>query len=150
MKSSQLTILHIEDDPNDVLLIERAFRNANVIADLKNVCDGEQAANYLAGRGAFADRVKFPFPALLLLDLKLPRRSGLELISWVRSQEPPLRRMPVVVLTSSNQPKDVNRAYEAGANSYVVKPTGFDELTTLVKVLSSYWLVHTEKPEMRR
>ena len=150
MKSSQTTILHIEDDPNDVLLIERAFRSAELTVGLRTVCDAEQTSHYLLGTGEYADRQKYPFPALLLLDLKLPRKSGLEIISWVRTQQPPLRRLPVVVLTSSNQPKDVNRAYEAGANSYVIKPSGFDELTTLVKVLTSYWLVHTEKPEMRR
>jgi DNA-binding response OmpR family regulator len=85
---------------------------------------------------------------LMLLDLKLPRKTGLEVLAWLRSQKIPLKRLPVVVLTSSSQPVDVNRAYELGANAYMVKPTGFAELFNAVKILNQYWFALTEKPEL--
>jgi CheY-like chemotaxis protein len=143
-------ILHVEDDPNDVLLIQRAFRKSQFSVMLKNVSDGEMATQYLAGDAEFADRAQFPLPSLMLLDLKLPRKNGFEVLGWLRSQPSPLNRLPVVVLSSSNQPADVNRAYEAGANAYMVKPAGFDALLETVKVLAAHWLVHSEKPEVQK
>src|SRR5579872_3127592 len=98
-------ILHVEDDPNDVTLVGLAFRKAKADSVLVVVNDGEQAINYLNGEGKYADRANHPFPALVLLDLKLPRKTGLEVLAWVRSQpQPELKRLPVVMLTSSNQP----------------------------------------------
>jgi len=108
---------------------------------------GEEALDYLAGGGGFADRGRHPFPALILLDLQLPRRSGHEVLEWLRGQEEGLRRLPVVVLTSSKEPRDVNRAYELGANSYLVKPVSFEALLELVKAVERYWLILTERPE---
>jgi CheY-like chemotaxis protein len=150
MKSGQQIILHVEDDANDVLLVQRAFRSASSSARLLNVSDGEQATDYFTGKGHFADRQKYPLPSLILLDLKLPRRNGHEVIAWLRQQKTPLRCVPIVVLSSSNQISDVNKAYELGANSYVVKPSAFDELASLAQILSAYWLLHTEKPELRK
>jgi CheY-like chemotaxis protein len=140
-------ILLVEDDPNDVLLIRRAFTKARILNQIQTVSDGDQAVAYLNGDGPFADRNAHPLPVLVLLDLKLPRRSGLEVLEWVRAQEG-LKRLPIVVLTSSKEAADVNRAYDLGANSYLVKPVGFDTLLELVKSLEVYWLILNQKPDV--
>ena len=140
-------ILLAEDDPNDVLLIQRAFQRNHVANPVQVVRDGEEALAYLSGQAPFADRERHPLPVLMLMDLKMPRKSGLEVLAWVRHQ-PGLKRLPIVVLTSSNQGPDINRAYELGANSYLVKPAGFDSLLELVKNLDMYWLILNEKPEL--
>src|SRR5258706_937229 len=138
-------ILHVEDDPNDVVLVGLAFRKSGVPVTLQVVNDGEQAVQYLAAAGQYSNRKAFPRPSLVLLDLKLARRWGLEVLAWVRSRED-LRRMPIVMLTSSNQPNDVNRAYDLMANSYLVKPSALDELVEMVKKVSHYWLEMNIKP----
>lgn len=143
------TILLVEDNPDDVLLIKRAFKKAGLGHSLQIASHGEEAVDYLAGGGEFADREKHPFPALMLLDLQLPRRSGHEVLEWLRAQEG-LRRLPVVVLTSSREPRDINRAYDLGANSYLVKPVSFDALLEMVQVIERYWLGLTERPEAPR
>ena len=140
-------ILLAEDDPNDVLLIQRAFQRNHVANPVQVVRDGEEALAYLSGQAPFADRERHPLPVLMLMDLKMPRKSGLEVLEWVRRQ-PGLKRLPIIVLTSSNQSPDINRAYELGANSYLVKPAGFDSLLDLVKNLDMYWLILNEKPEL--
>jgi CheY-like chemotaxis protein len=140
-------ILLAEDDPNDVLLIQRAFQRNQVANPVQVVRDGDEALAYLSGQAAFADRERHPLPVLMLMDLKMPRKSGLEVLEWVR-QQPGLKRLPIIVLTSSNQSPDINRAYELGANSYLVKPAGFDSLLDLVKNLDMYWLILNEKPEL--
>jgi CheY-like chemotaxis protein len=140
-------ILLAEDDPNDVLLIQRAFQRNHVANPVQVVRDGEEALAYLSGQAPFADRERHPLPVLMLMDLKMPRKSGLEVLEWVR-QQPGLKRLPIIVLTSSNQSPDINRAYELGANSYLVKPAGFDSLLDLVKNLDMYWLILNEKPEL--
>jgi CheY-like chemotaxis protein len=147
MSAREGVILLAEDDPNDVLLIRRAFQRTQVANPLQVVRDGEEAVGYLSGQGPFADRERHPLPVLMLMDLKMPRKSGLEVLEWVR-QQPGLKRLPITVLTSSNQGPDVNRAYELGANSYLVKPAGFDSLLELVKNLDMYWLILNEKPEL--
>ncbi len=131
-------ILLAEDDPNDVLLLQRAFQKAGLEDALKVVSNGEQAIDYLAGRGVYADRVRYPFPYLLLLDLKMPGTDGFEVLDWLRGQ-PNLRRLLVVVLTSSNLQADIDRAYELGANSYLVKPVGLAEMVNLVQRFEAYW-----------
>ena len=140
-------ILLAEDDPNDVLLIQRAFQRNHVANPVQVVRDGEEALAYLSGQAPFADRERHPLPVLMLMDLKMPRKSGLEVLEWVR-QQPGLKRLPIIVLTSSNQSPDINRAYELGANSYLVKPAGFDSLLGLVKNVDMYWLILNEKPEL--
>ena len=140
-------VLLAEDDPNDVLLIQRAFQRNHVSNPVQVVRDGEEALAYLSGQAPFADRERHPLPVLMLMDLKMPRKSGLEVLEWVR-QQPGLKRLPIIVLTSSNQSPDINRAYELGANSYLVKPAGFDSLLDLVKNLDMYWLILNEKPEL--
>jgi CheY-like chemotaxis protein len=143
------TILLVEDNPDDVLLIKRAFKKAGLAHSLQIASHGEAAVDYLAGAGPYADRDKHPFPVLMLLDLQLPRRSGHEVLAWLREQEG-LRRLPVVVLTSSREPNDINRAYDLGANSYLVKPVSFDTLLDMVQVLERYWLALAERPEAAR
>ena len=107
------TILLVEDDPNDVILFQRALERASLSAHSLNVVrDGEEAISYLSGRANYADRHLYPLPALLLLDLKMPRKSGLEVLTWLR-KEPQLRYLIVVLLTSSNSAEDIRLAYEA-------------------------------------
>jgi CheY-like chemotaxis protein len=140
-------ILLVEDDPNDILLLQRAFLKSNILTPCHSVRDGEEAIAYLKGDRQYADRDLFPLPQLLLLDLKLPKKTGCEVLHWIR-QQPGLKRLPIVVLTSSKQMADVNRVYELGANSYLVKPIAFDALRELVKTVTRYWLALNEKPDM--
>jgi CheY-like chemotaxis protein len=148
LKSGTSTILIVEDDANDVLLIKRAFAKAGNANPIQVVTDGDQAVAYLKGDGQYEDRKAHPLPALVLLDLKLPRRSGLEVLEWIRSQEMSVRRIPVTMLTSSRETADINRAYDLGVNSYLVKPVTFDSLIELVRTLDLYWVLTNEKPEV--
>ncbi|MEW6158139.1 MAG: response regulator [Verrucomicrobiota bacterium] len=131
-------ILLAEDEPDDVFLMKRAFARAELAHPLHVVTDGSQAIQYLKGEGGFANRQQHPLPVLLLLDLKMPFKNGFEVLQWIR-QESAHKRLIVVVLTSSSQALDVNRAYEMGANSYLVKPALFDELLELVRRVDAYW-----------
>lgn len=142
------TILVVEDNPDDVFLLQRAFRKANLTNPVQVVGDGQAAIDYLGGAPPYADRGTHPLPALILLDLKLPKRSGHEVLEWLRAQ-PGLRRVPVAVLTTSRESPDVTRAYDSGANSYLTKPVDFDALLDLVKAVHGYWLVHNERPDLR-
>ena len=138
-------ILLVEDDHNDVLLIKRAFQKVNIANPIIVVNDGEQAVSYLAGREPYVDRA---LPMLVLLDLKLPRKSGHEVLEWLRQQSK-LKRLPVVVLTASSESSDVNRAYDLGANSYLVKPVTFDALVEMVKTLNLYWLILNKRADVK-
>jgi CheY-like chemotaxis protein len=131
-------ILLVEDDPNDVLLLERAFEKAGLNKGLRIVRDGEQAIQYLNGEALYSDRKKYPLPFLLLLDLKMPGIDGFEVLQWVR-RSPEFQRLLIVVLTSSNQQSDVDKAYDLGANSYLIKPVGFEEMSNLVQRFEIYW-----------
>lgn len=131
-------ILLVEDDGNDVLLIQRAFQKAGYKSALKVVRDGSQAIDYLRGIAPYEDRSRFPLPFLMLLDLKMPGTSGFEVLQWVRSL-PEYRRLLIVVLTSSNLQADVDRAYELGANSYLVKPVEFEEMVSMIQRFEIYW-----------
>jgi CheY-like chemotaxis protein len=139
MTARPFVILLVEDDPDDVFFIENAFKKAGMTDALRVARDGEEAVDYLLGRGARADRVKNPLPALVLLDLKLPRKSGLEVLEWRRTQ-PELMRIPVVVLTSSQTNADISAAYERGANSYLVKPIDLSAQLSMVKAIRAYWI----------
>jgi CheY-like chemotaxis protein len=131
-------ILLAEDDPNDTLLLRRAFQKAGLGDCLKCVTDGGQAIEYLSGVRQFSDRAQYPLPFLLLLDLKMPGTNGFEVLQWLRSQ-PDLKRLLAVVLTSSNLQSDVDRAYELGANSYLVKPVEFSEMVNMIQRFEAYW-----------
>lgn len=130
-------ILHVEDNPDDVMLMNLAFSRAGIAAKLHVVSDGDEAIAAL-GNGASGSGAA---PICVLLDVKLPRVSGLEVLAWIRNQ-PHLKRLPVILLTSSSQTADINRAYDLGANSFLVKPPDLDSLTQLVKTVAHYW-VHT-------
>ena len=139
-------LLLVEDHPADVLLIRRAFKKAAIDIPIRAVGDGEEAIAYLSGAGVYADRDEYPLPVLVLLDLKLPKKSGFEVLQWLREQ-PDLRRLPVTVLTSSKESSDIDRAYEFGANSYLVKPPAFDNLQELMRRLGLFWAVN-EQPRV--
>jgi len=117
-------ILLVEDREDDVFLVRRAFEKAYLLNPLQVVRNGEEAVAYLKGEGTYANRAGYPLPSLILLDLKLPGMDGFDVLRWIR-QEPNFGSLPVIVLTSSEQIRDVNRAYQLGANSFLVKPTDF-------------------------
>ena len=139
------TILYVDDDDNDVLLLKHALRCAELSFHVQVVNDPENASAYLSRQGIYSNRERFPFPALVLLDLKMPRMHGLEVLAWIRSQ-PKLKRLVVVVLSASNQASEINRAYELGINSYLIKPIELDALVDMVRGLNSYWMVLNEMP----
>lgn len=132
------TILIAEDDENDVFLIRRAFHQAQFENPLHVVSNGEEAIAYLKGDEPFADREKYPTPSLVLLDLKMPRKNGFEVLSWIR-QHPEFNALAVVVLTSSQESSDINQAYALGANSYLVKPANFLSLVDMINRLKEYF-----------
>ncbi|NBJ11264.1 response regulator [Microvirga arsenatis] len=129
-------ILIVEDDPDDRDLLARAFRKAKVETPLHFAVDGNEALTFLDRAGSAPDR---PRPVVILLDLKLPGRSGFEVLAWIKGQ-PLLRTIPVIILTSSRESVDLQRAYDLGANSYLVKPARPDELLRMVEQIDAYWL----------
>ena len=137
-------ILIVEDDPNDVELTLTALGEYNLANEVVITRDGQQALDYLFCRGEFRDRPN-DNPAVMLLDLKLPKVSGLEVLQQIKSDER-LKMMPVVVLTSSNEEKDMVRSYSLGVNAYVVKPVDFHEFVNAVKELGVFWAVINEPP----
>ncbi len=138
-------ILVVEDDPQHARLISIALERSQVVNPVRVAGDGQEARTYLAGEEGFDDRTEHPLPTMVLLDIHLPRMSGLELLGWMK-QQPGLRRLPVIMLTSSEEDEDISEAYELGANSYLVKPVGFDALLDVVRSLSLYWLVLNQPP----
>lgn len=138
-------VLIAEDDPSDIFLLKRAFALAEVPANLHFVRDGQEAIDYLEGGAAYKDRATHPLPDLLLLDLKMPRLNGFDVLQWLRRQ-PGLKRLLVTVLTSSDQPDDINRAYDLGANSYLLKPHNSSDLSALVAQVKRYWLDLNQQP----
>lgn len=131
-------ILLVEDDPNDVWLVKHAFLNAGIINPLRIVNDGQEAVDYLKGSGPFSDRSAFPMPKLVLLDLKMPRLNGFDVIEWMRGHQP-WKLTPIIILSSSALPQDVNRAYELGANAYMVKPADYRALERLFRTIADFW-----------
>lgn len=147
--SEPKNILLAEDNPFDTEMTVTALRQHSLVNDIVPVCDGEQALDYLYARGAFAGR-KTGNPVLILLDLKMPRVDGLEVARQIK-EDPKLRSIPVVMLTSSREESDLVRGYKLGINAYVVKPVEFPKFVEAVKQLSIFWTVHNELPlELRR
>lgn len=136
-------ILLVEDNPNDVELTLRAFEKSKIIGQIVVARDGEQAIHYLFSTGPHADRDPSMMPGVVLLDMKLPKIDGLGVLRRMRSDER-TRRLPVVMLTSSKEEKDVNSSYDLGANSFVRKPVDFGELVDAARHLGIYWLVMNE------
>ena len=131
-------ILWVEDDPDDVLLIGRAIRKAG-LEQPALARDGREAVAYLSGEGLYADRNLRPFPSLVLLDLKLPKMSGFEVLQWIREHEE-TSRIPVVMFTSSQERSDIDRAYDLGANAYLLKSVDHDHLVESLQRLRAFWL----------
>jgi CheY-like chemotaxis protein len=145
--SPQDVILLVEDNEDDVILLHRAFLRARVLNPLLVVKDGEEAIYYLEGSGRYANRMEFPLPSVVLLDLKLPGIGGFDLLRWVRKQ-PGLRNLRVVVLTSSDRISDVNQAYQLGASSFLVKPADLDSLIQIMAAFRGQWLWLKTPPEV--
>lgn len=133
------TVLHVEDDRNDRLLLATTFRNTRINVNLQPAEDGEKTVDYLTGNGIYADREHYPFPRLVVLDLKLPRKSGFEVLSWIRSQDN-LKNLPVVILSSSEHEADMKEALQLGASGYYAKPVSVAPLKEVIKEISSKWL----------
>src|ERR1035437_9658494 len=140
------TILLVDDNPDDARFTTLALQRVGVISPVQTVSDGEEALAYLSGQGGFADSESYPPPVLVLLDL-IAQKSGLELLAWMR-QQPVLKRLPVVVLTASREAADINRAYELGCNSYLIKPASFNTLLVMMQTLAQYWLSLNQTPQM--
>lgn len=136
---TQAPILLVDDDENDLFLLKYALNQAGVTLPLVELGNGQQALDYLFGKGAFTDRRQHPLPAFLLLDLKLPIKSGFEVLRELR-EDPRFKRLVVIVLSASGQQHDVARAYDLGANSYIVKPSGIDDLRRLAERLRAWWV----------
>ena len=134
-----------EDDPEDQMLTRDALAEARLLNDLRCVCDGEELMDYLYRRGKYADPADSPRPGLILLDLKMPRKDGLEALRDIRA-EAFLRSIPVVVLTSSKAEEDILSSYDLGANSFITKPVGFPGLVEAMRVLKLYWFQIVELP----
>jgi CheY-like chemotaxis protein len=148
MVESQVILL-ADDSDDDIRLIRRAFQKANILNPLQVVRNGDEALAYLQGDGEYANRAEYPLPSLLLLDLKMPRRNGFEVLSWVRAQ-PGLSGLRIVVLTGSDEMRDVNLAYQLGANSFLVKPVEFERFVAILQALQGYWLWLSRAPETSR
>lgn len=140
-------VLLVEDLENDILLVKRSWKVEQVQATLHAVMDGKQAVAYLAGEGEFADRKTHPFPCLVLLDLKMPRMRGMDVLAWIRGQEA-FKCLPVLVLTSSALQSDVDQAYQLGANAFLVKPSDIHELDNLVRLIRDFWLRANQFPRV--
>ncbi len=137
--NATMSILLAEDREEDIILIQKSFKKAGIGNPLFIVRDGEEAINYLSGTGRFADRAQYPFPALFLLDLKMPATDGFDVLRWISTQ-PDLKSLRVIVLTSSESIRDVDMAYKLGASSFLVKPMDFCGTIDVVKNMAHYWL----------
>jgi CheY-like chemotaxis protein len=128
-----------DDDADDIALLKRAFLKAGIAVPLNSVRDGQEAIDYLAGENEFSDREKYPFPSLLLLDIKMPRLNGFDVLGWLKSQ-PTLKRLPVLMFSSSSLKRDVNHSADLGANAFLQKPDTLEQLIHLVGSVKSFWL----------
>ena len=145
----QAVILLAEDSEDDILLIRKAFAKAYINNPLQVVRDGAEAIAYLKGEGKYFNRAEYPLPDLILLDLKMPEVDGFEVLKWIR-QQPELKRLRVIVLTASDHIRDVNIAYQLGANSFLVKPLDFENFVQMSQFLSGYWLKMDKVPQTSR
>jgi CheY-like chemotaxis protein len=136
--NNQPAILYVEDEETDALLLRLGFERAGLSNPVLTVVDGTEAINYLAGAGRFADRTQYPVPSLVLLDLNLPRKSGLEVLQWAR-QQVQFRSLPIVVFTSSDCERDRSQARAFGASDYLLKPADIDQICEIARELSKRW-----------
>jgi CheY-like chemotaxis protein len=131
-------VLLADDELNDILLFQMAFKNVAPQDQLFVVRDGSEAISYLSGEDGYSDRTRYPLPEYAIFDLKMLRRSGFDAIAWVKSNER-FRYLPIVVFSSSDRPQDINRAYALGANGYITKPVRHEELVSIVRAIHDFW-----------
>jgi CheY-like chemotaxis protein len=139
--SEPRTILLADDSESDILLMRMAFEQTGFLIPLQEVHNGAEAIAYLRGTAPYDDRVRFPLPTLMLLDLNMPMKDGFDVLSWARAQ-PGLKRLSIVVLSASSRPQDIERAFDAGASAFMVKPRTFDELVEMIRVLQDWMQVN--------
>ncbi len=147
--NNEVEILLVEDNPNDAELALRALKKNNLANNVIRVCDGEEALDFIFARGQFKDRKRENTPKLILLDLKLPKVDGLEVLKALKS-DPVTKIIPVVVLTSSKEENDMVESYRLGVNSYIVKPVDFDKFIESVKNIGMYWLLLNQQPDIKK
>ena len=145
MTDKPIEILLVEDNPNDVKLTLHALKKNNIANRIEIVRDGAEALEFIFATGAYADRQNAENPRVILLDLKLPKVDGLEVLRQIKS-DPRTRAIPVVVLTSSREERDIVESYNLGVNSYIVKPVDFEQFTEAVHTLGLYWLLLNQPP----
>ena len=143
MKENEPMLLLVEDDPADAVLLQRSIQKVGIPAQVVHLRDGDEAVAYLS-----AESSKTGLPWLILMDLKLPRRSGLEVLQWIREQKSDVSRVPVIMLSSSHHAVDIQRAYQYGVNSYLVKPETSDALLSMMTVLKTYWFYNNQNPQV--
>jgi len=144
LMKEQQTILLVDDSESDIFLLCKAFSKAEFNPSVQEVHNGEEAIAYLAGDGAYSDRAQFPLPAMMLLDLNMPMKNGFDVLTWLRAQ-PGLKRLTVVMMTASMRKEDVVRAFDLGANSFLVKPSGMEQLVAMVRFIRD-WAQFNEFP----
>jgi CheY-like chemotaxis protein len=145
MRPRGTAVLYADDNADDRFLFEHAYKEAGVKRPLRIVDDGAEVESYLRGEGRYADRKAWPEPALVILDLKMPRRTGQETLEWIRASED-WKALPVLMLSASMHPGDIDKAYASGINAFIVKPTDARDLTRLMGCFSSFWLEFAELP----
>ena len=146
MNRKPIVILMADDDPDDRMLTQEALEESHLVNELHFVEDGEELMDYLQRRGKYSSPSKSPKPGVILLDLNMPRKDGREALNEIK-QDPELRRIPVVVMTTSKVEEDILRSYDSGANSYITKPVTFENLVDVVINLGRYWFEIVELPK---
>lgn len=146
--NNEIEILLVEDNHNDAELVLRALKKNNLANNVIRVCDGEEALDYIFARGLYKSSSEFNIPRLILLDLKLPKIDGLEVLKVIKAN-PLTRLIPVVVLTSSREESDIIESYKLGVNSYIVKPVNFDKFIESVREIGLYWLLINQQPDIK-
>jgi CheY-like chemotaxis protein len=144
--NEQQTILLVDDCESSLFLMHTAFKMAKCDNPLQDAHDGEEAIAYLKGEGPYGDRNKFPLPTVMLLDLNMPKKNGFDVLAWVRAQ-PVLKRLTIVIVTASERIEDVERAFDLGANSFLVKPIELDKLAAMMRCLCD-WIQFTQFPPL--
>lgn len=145
MNKRSITIIIADDDPEDRMLAEDALKGSRLVNDIRFVEDGEELLEYLQRRGKYSEPDSSPRPGLILLDLNMPRMDGREALEQIK-RDPELRRIPVVVLTTSKAEEDIYRTYDLGVNSFIIKPVTFESLVNIMRVLERYWFEIVEIP----
>jgi CheY-like chemotaxis protein len=144
--SEKDTILLADDSESDLMLLRVAFQKAAFKNPLQSVSNGEEAMAYLQGAGVYGDRSQYPLPAVIVLDLNMPLKNGFDVLTWMRTQ-PVLKRVPIVVLTASTRTEDVERAFDLGASSYLVKPSKIEDLTEMIRCLRDWLRINHFPPQ---